>query len=76
MNEFTKEELEDIYRAISLCDREGYEVGASEMLPKIKSMIDSYCEHEWGSTIPSATHAGLSAHVECRKCHAKPNLTR
>ncbi len=45
MNDFTKDELEDIYRAISLCDRDGYEVGASDMLPKIQSMIDKYCEH-------------------------------
>ena len=63
MNEFTKEELEDIYRAISLCDREGYEVGASEMLPKIKSMIDSYCEHE---ELVMDCDGGIS--MVCKKC--------
>lgn len=70
MNDFTKEELENILNA---CMDVQYNLNTLE--DKIRSMIKNYCEHEWGTSIPSATHAGLGVHVECRKCHAKPQLT-
>lgn len=46
MNDFTKEELENIYSCVSdlshgaLCDED------QELLDKIQSMIDNYCEHK------------------------------
>lgn len=46
MNDFTKEELEDLYRAVDLCGLYGYEVNLENILPKIQSMIDTYCGYE------------------------------
>lgn len=63
MNDFTKEELEDIHRAVYLCDKVGYEVNASDILPKIQSMIDNYCEHE-----PSDAHYEQFRWQLCSKC--------
>lgn len=43
MNDFTKEELEDIYAAVTETS-----VSMIGHLPvKIQSMIDNYCEHEF-----------------------------
>jgi hypothetical protein len=44
MNEFTKEELEDIMGALEVClpDDGSYDV----LINKIKSMIYNYCDHE------------------------------
>lgn len=39
MNDFTKEELEQIYFHL---ENEPIELGK-----KIKSMIENYCDHEW-----------------------------
>ena len=43
MNEFTKEELEDIY--ISLDGDDSICFVGEELLTKIQSMIDNHCEH-------------------------------
>ena len=43
MNDFTKEELQDIYDAVM-----DTSLAMFENLPsKIDSLIDNYCEHEW-----------------------------
>ena len=41
MNDFTKEELEDLMIIVG-------EWGNHELYTKIKSMIDNYCEHDQG----------------------------
>ncbi len=62
MNNFTKEELQEMYAA--LCDRhESIEdfVPAQALRHKIQSMIDTYCEHIWTD--------GSGNHIYCGKCH-------
>lgn len=49
MNDFTKEELEDLY---ACCGGGAYDFHPLEdwkklLRIKIKYMIDNYCEHEW-----------------------------
>lgn len=44
MNEFTKEELENILNG----NIEIYPHTFENLRNKIESLIDSYCEHEWG----------------------------
>lgn len=41
MNDFTKEELKEI-----LITLEGYDFDNIDLINKIKSMIDTYCDHE------------------------------
>lgn len=60
MNDFTKDELKDIYEIFDM-------QGACRLLglgSKIKSMIDNYCEHEWEFYISLRGNA-----VTCNKCH-------
>lgn len=47
MNDFTKEELQEIYTSISQHALEGWANLSVELIQKIQSMIDSYCEHEF-----------------------------
>ena len=48
MNDFTKEEWEEILNGVGWLEEVG---GWSEeldaLMKKIRSMIDNYCEHEW-----------------------------
>jgi hypothetical protein len=67
MNDFTKEELENILNA---CMDVQYNLNTLE--DKIRSMIENYCEHEWQST----TTPNTGAYIQCVNCHAKPQLTR
>ena len=51
MNDFTKEELECLHNAVALQLRdipmsETNAIRRSELVGKIQSMIDNYCEHE------------------------------
>lgn len=46
MNDFTKEELKCIYVSLSLHALEGWANIPVELVEKIQSMIDNYCEHE------------------------------
>ena len=56
MNDFTKEELEDIYEAVMDTD-----IAMFLHLPKkIQSLIDNYCEHEY-------RHSN-EAHFKCKYC--------
>ena len=42
MNDFTKEELKKIFKCIDQL----YDLCEAELLDKIQSLIDNYCEHE------------------------------
>lgn len=46
MNDFTKEELEALADCYEQRMNSGYVIHL-ELLHKIQSMIDNYCEHEW-----------------------------
>ena len=58
MNEFTKDELQNIYE---LMDMNGA-CRLLELKAKVKSMIDNYCEHEF------VIYNKEYNHVECIKC--------
>lgn len=47
MNEFTKQELEDIENGLGwLCEHNPFcKVEIGKLMTKVKSMIDNYCEH-------------------------------
>lgn len=61
MNDFTKEELIDIYDALM-----NTEIPIFENLPsKVQSMIDNYCEHEKDGRVYDGI-LGLS--FRCLKC--------
>lgn len=58
MNDFTKEELEDIYEAVM-----DTSIAMFDYLPsKIQSMIDNYCEHD-----PKASSISYTNYF-CTKC--------
>lgn len=59
MNDFTKKELEAIY-----CHMENEPL---DLMNKIKSMIESYCEHELSIKI-NITEQGSPFVVRCCKC--------
>lgn len=46
MNDFTKEELEDIYDCLYYENKGSEEKYYSKLLDKIESMIMNYCDHE------------------------------
>jgi hypothetical protein len=56
MNDFTKEELVIIY--CNLC----VNTKTKDILIKLQSMIDMYCEHEWKHCYDK------SEYDECEKC--------
>lgn len=82
MNEFKKEELEEIYRCLNYMIKGGitpYSCVTFDVKKKIKNMIDNYCEHEntcahdwvvgFGSIHSPVTH--------CKKCsYQKPILPK
>lgn len=79
MNDFTKEELyflrDYTTHFINNYDSEN----APEVLDKIQSMIDNYCEHEFIATVgrPMSTPPGwYDAVVKCARCGALPRTTK
>lgn len=62
MNDFTKEELEQIFTSCAQHALEGWANISPLLLEKIQSMIDNYCEHE-----NTFYENGLKA--ICFKCH-------
>lgn len=65
MNDFTKEELESLYYCYwhmrpKIEDAEIYQIN---LLNKLKSMIDNYCEHECNREIEIFVDT-------CRKCNS------
>ncbi len=66
MNDFTKEELEDLEEFLSdapefFDDSDGCLFNLHE---KVKSMIDKYCEHEWENEYRGSIIIG----IYCQKC--------
>lgn len=70
MNDFTKEDLEDM-RTWGECFTEfgnsGVDKFQRHILDKIQSMIDNYCEHEWNN--PCCGCPASSRY--CTKCEKK-----
>lgn len=66
MNDFTKEELEDLYIAMRIIDNLSYDLPSDKdpyvLKEKIQSMIDNYCEHDWRKGVH------LFNDVYCTKC--------
>lgn len=74
MNDFTKEELEFLKNSV----REHYKNNPpikgstyvnvwAEMIRKIQSLIDNYCEHEWDNFYQGSINIG----IYCNKCLKK-----
>ena len=63
MNDFTKEELEDIENGLGwLCEYNPFhKVEIGKLMTKVKSMIDNYCEHE--KVVPN-----YGPNTQCDKC--------
>lgn len=59
MNDFTKDELDTLRRALKYYLPQHN--GESDLKSKIQSMIDSYCEHTWTD--------GSGNQIFCAKCH-------
>ncbi len=61
MNEFTKEELEDLLYCVK--DHTGYQGDSihKNLIDKIQSFIDNYCEHE--KVVPN-----YDCKTQCYKC--------
>lgn len=68
MNDFTKEELEDLYAAIRYCYKQHIDLPSDTdierfsycLMEKIDFLIDNYCDHEWEEfTIRN---------IRCKKC--------
>lgn len=73
MNDFTKEELEELLISLScrFSRQLGYEskehlLFTHNLENKIQSMIDNYCEHEWAFYFSSD-----GSDVKCMKCEKK-----
>ena len=67
MNDFTKEELEEIQRCLKYIVKSGinpYSCVTLDAKKKVHSMIDNYCEHEWAFYI--SPHGNV---VRCNKCN-------
>lgn len=63
MNDFTKEELEFVFQFMIQCGSRGNLSKYNDVLVKLKSLIDNYCEHEKATTI----HPGDTVLI-CNNC--------
>jgi len=65
MNDFTKEELSILYRSLNHMLEINYFIQPSsfELLNKIQSLIDNYCEHENGGELEIFIDV-------CKKCNS------
>lgn len=65
MSDFTIEELRDLEFCVS--DHDGYQDDSihRNLLSKIQSLIDNYCEHEWSPA------EALNVPLHCMKCGLK-----
>lgn len=67
MNEFTKEELQDIVDMTNNINKGAQGHGLElhfDLRDKIQSMIDNYCEYEWGED-PNNKHGCMC--IECEQ---------
>lgn len=70
MNEFTKEELEEIKRCLKYMINGGitpYSLLTMNTKKKVQDMIDNYCDHDWGNQCCGI----LDAPCVCNKCGRK-----
>ena len=71
MNDFTKEELGDLYAAIRYCYKQHIDLPSDTdierfsycLMEKIQSMIDNYCEHPENNICMECVSA------TCEKCN-------
>lgn len=76
MNEFTKEELEqlsiDMTANILKFGRNGCSEEYIALRDKIQSMIDNYCDHEWDDQCSPECYDGCCGgglyNIKCEKC--------
>lgn len=61
MNNFTKEELERILEGVTWWLDGDNALYCEQLIDKIQSMIDNYCEHTWTD--------GSGNIIICNKCH-------
>ena len=48
MNDFTKEELQNIYRLLDyVCELYRENDATFELRDKVRGMVEKYCDHEW-----------------------------
>lgn len=66
MNDFTKEELENLREACNFFPRDSFYHGehVTDLRDKLRSMIDNYCEHEWENTCCACNFD----RIYCHKC--------
>jgi hypothetical protein len=69
MNDFTKEELEEIIESFNWIESETSWDWKHKLRNKIKSMIDNYCEHTWFFYLNSKANSAL----RCHKCDKEIN---
>ncbi len=63
MNDFTKEELEEIVESFDWIESETSWDWKHPLRNKIQSMIDNYCEHTWFFYLSSN-----GSRLKCHKC--------
>jgi hypothetical protein len=73
MNDFTKEELEDIENGLGwLCEHNPFHtVEIGKLMNKVKYMIENYCEHEvavWPLYTATGDMACAGLCFTCNKC--------
>ena len=68
MNDFTKEELEDLLYAARVMYKNGYDYPSDKpayiIYDKLESVIENYCEHEWENT---CCNCNIDT-IYCHKC--------
>lgn len=67
MNNFTKEELEDLHYYTKRYHEFNEFFQPTEFLNKIQSMVDNYCQHEWDIYRKGNIIQG----IYCEKCAQK-----
>lgn len=74
MNDFTKEELEDLRNCVanyaSQSDHNFGDCCYPVLLKKVGAMIENYCEHAEKETV-IAFHGGTVYENRCKKCGSK-----
>jgi len=66
MNDFTKEELKEIWESLDVERLQSGVYVYTELMNKIQSMIDNYCDHEWENMCCACD----LYHIYCHKCTA------
>jgi hypothetical protein len=72
MNDFTRDELIILKRSIlQHVDQFRENSDCIDLMSKIRSMIDNYCEHEF-----YAVGCGQALHFQCHKCGYIPRIIK